>query len=65
MQQQTEFIVSLGVAHGVARDLVMIGPLREVVARSVTLGERRKRALERQDVQPVARELELPDDLRP
>src|SRR5258706_11494606 len=40
--------------------LVVVRPLREVVA----VVERRQRALERQDLQPVARELELADDLR-
>src|SRR5205085_3016202 len=41
--------------------LVVIGPLREVIA----VGQRGECALERQDLQPVARKLELSDDLRP
>src|SRR6185369_9657884 len=41
--------------------LVVVRPLREVVA----IVEWRQRAFERQDLQPVARELELADDFRP
>src|SRR2546421_9037968 len=65
MQEQSELVVRLGVAHRVACKLapvlVVIGPLREVVS----VREWRERALERQDVQAMARELELADDFRP
>jgi hypothetical protein len=59
------FVVGFGVQARVARDLavglgVIVGP-PEVVA----LRHRRERAVERQDLEPVAREIELADDLRP
>src|SRR4051812_40719704 len=44
--------------------LVVVRPLREIGATHWSIEERRERALERQDLQPVARELELADDLR-
>src|SRR5436190_752789 len=44
--------------------LVVVRPLREIGAAHWSIEERRQRAFERQDLQPVARELELADDLR-
>src|SRR5258707_4579959 len=44
--------------------LVVVRPLREVGAAHWSIEERRQRAFERQDLQPVARELYLADDLR-
>ena len=40
--------------------LIVIGPLRQIVA----VVHRRDRARQRQDLEPVTRELELADDLR-
>ena len=65
MHQAAELVVGLRVAQGVARELpavlVVVVPLREIVA----VRERRQRAFEREDVQAVARQVEVADDLRP
>ncbi len=65
VQHATELVVGLRVAQRVTRDLasilVVIVALREVVAG----GEGRQRALERQNVQTVAREIKVANDLRP
>jgi hypothetical protein len=65
VHEAPELVVVLGVAQRMARDAatvaVVIAPLRQVIA----VLERRERALQRQDVQAVAREVEVADDLRP
>ena len=69
VHEAPELVVGLGVARRVARELapilIVVVPLREVIARLSALKERRERALERQDVQAVARQLEVADDLGP
>ena len=65
VQHEPELVVGLGIAQRMARELapvlVVVVPLRQVVSAR----QGRERALERQDVQAVARQLEVPDDLRP
>ena len=55
------FGVTRRMPRQLAPRLVGVGPPREIVA----VVERRDRALERQDLQPVARQVEIANDLRP
>ena len=62
IHEAPEVVVGLRVSQRMARELaavlVVITPLREIVA----VRQRRQRALERQDVQPVPREIEIAND---
>ena len=63
VHEPPELVVGLRVARRVARQLaavlVVVVPLREVVA----VRQRRERALQRQDVQAVPRQVEIANDL--